>query len=117
MAKPLPQLTILGLISLLAINASYAEKPEITGSPTIDKPQLLEWPLDIPSEDPDLSESTTNNTNDLHARISKCDDVNVVFSIAGNYHMALRNLWYDHFIEDNKEIIGNWFYATTPPIS
>ena len=117
MAKPLTHVALLGLISLLAINTSYAEVPEISGSPTIDKPQLLEWPLDIPTEVPDLSEPTANNINDLHARISKCDDINVVLSTAGNYHMALRDLWYDHFLEDNKEIISNWFYTTSPPIS
>ena len=116
MAKPYTYIA-LSFAVLLNINTSFADVPVITGSPTIDKPQLLEWPLDIPSEDPDLSEPTANNINDLHARISKCDDINVVLSTAGNYHMALRDLWYEHYLPNNKEIIGNWFYTTSPPIS
>lgn len=123
MAKPLPYLVLFVLTGFLAINTSYAEVPEITGKPTIDKPQLLEWPLDRPITDPeeylktDLSEPTANNINDLHANISKCDDINVILSTAGNYHMALRDLWYDHYLPNNSELIGNWFYTTSPPIS
>ncbi|MCW8901109.1 MAG: substrate-binding domain-containing protein [Gammaproteobacteria bacterium] len=117
MAKPL-QLVALSIFTIvLTMNTSYAEVPIITGSPTIDKPKLLEWPLDIDATDPNLSEPTANNINDLHARISKCDDINVVLSTAGNYHMALRDLWYDHFLPNNTEIIRNWFYTTSPPIS
>lgn len=117
MAKPL-QLFAFSIFTIaLTINTSYAEVPAITGSPTIDKPPLLEWPLDIDATDPDLSEPTANNINDLHARISKCDDINVVLSTAGNYHMALRDLWYDYFLPRNKDIIRNWFYTTSPPIS
>lgn len=117
MAKPFSYIVLSVFILFLTLSTSYAEVPEITGEPTVDKPPLLEWPLDIRSEDPDLSEPTANNINDLHARISKCDDINVVLSTAGNYHMALRDLWYDYFLPANKEIIRNWFYTTSPPIS
>ena len=120
MAKPLTLISI--YILFLTTSTAYADVPEISGSYTIDKPQLLEWPLDRPITDPkylktDLSEPTANNINDLHANISKCDDINVVLSTAGNYHMALRELWYEHYLPNNSELIGNWFYTTSPPIS
>lgn len=117
MAKPLQLFSLIVFSIVLTLNNSYAEVPTITGSPTIDKPPLLEWPLDIAATDPDLSEPTANNINDLHARISKCDDINVVLSTSGNYHMALRELWYEHFLPQNKDIVRNWFYTTSPPIS
>lgn len=95
MAKPFSYITSSISILFLTLSTSYADIPEIIGKPTIDKPQLLEWPLDRPIIDPteylktDLSEPTANNINDLHANISKCDDINVILSTAGNYHMAL----------------------------
>lgn len=122
MAKPYFYIALL-FLTLLTATISFAGVPTITGSPTIDKPQLLEWPLDRPIKDSkeylktDLSEPTANNINDLHANISKCDDINVILSTAGNYHMALRDLWYDHYLPSNSELIGNWFYTTSPPIS
>ena len=105
MAKQLQIITLTIFSIILTINTSFAEVPVITSSPTIDKPLLLEWPLDEAATDPDLSEPTANNINDLHARISKCDDINVVLSTAGNYHMALRDLWYDFFLPQNKNVI------------
>ena len=117
MPKPFTLFVTSVFITLLTSNSAYADVPIITGSPTIDKPQLLEWPLDIPATDPDLSEPTANNINDLHARISNCNDINVVLSTAGNYHMALRDLWYEHFLPSNSQILRNWFYTTSPPIS
>lgn len=116
MSKPLSLITVSFFIIFLTVSTTQAA-PTITGTPTIDKPQLLEWPLDIPATDPDLSEPTANNINDLHARISKCDDINVVLSTAGNYHMALRDLWYDYFLPANSQYLRNWFYTTSPPIS
>lgn len=117
MTKPIGLFISTVYLLLLTTLTVHAEVPDIIGTPTIDKPQLLEWPLDVPATDPDLSEPTANNINDLHARISKCDDINLVLSTAGNYHMALRDLWYEHFLPGNKEIIHNWFYTTSPPIS
>ena len=90
-----------------SLNVS-AEVPAITGSPEIDTPQLLDWPLDIPSTTPDLSEPTSNRIYDLHARISNCEDTNVVLSTAGNYHMALRDLWYDYYLPKTQDIVQNW---------
>jgi hypothetical protein len=123
MAKPLQRFAIAIFSLALPLKITLAEVPAITGYPTIDKPPLLEWPLDRPVRNPeeyqktDLSEPTANNINDLHANISKCNDINVVLSTAGNYHMALRDLWYDYFLPQNKGIIHNWFYTTSPPIS
>ena len=99
-----------------SLNVS-AEVPAITGSPEIDTPQLLDWPLDIPSTTPDLSEPTSNRIYDLHARISNCEDTNVVLSTAGNYHMALRDLWYDYYLPKTQDIVQNWYYTTSPPVS
>ena len=95
----------------------YATVPEITGSPEIDTPQLLSWPLDIPSTTPDLSEPTSNRIFDLHARISNCTDTNIVLSTAGNYHMALRDLWYDYYLPRIEHLVQNWYYTTSPPVS
>lgn len=95
----------------------FVPAPPIEGAPLIDAPQLLDWPLDIPASGPDLSEPTSNRIFDLHARISNCEDVNVVLSTAGNYHMALRDLWYDYFLPQNADLLKNWFYTTSPPIA
>lgn len=105
-------------LSLIAFSSTaLGEVPVITGSPEIDTPQLLDWPLDIPSTTPDLSEPTSNRIYDLHARISNCEDTNVVLSTAGNYHMALRDLWYDYYLPKTQDIVRNWYYTTSPPVS
>ena len=104
------------LFMTLSLNA-FAAVPAITGSPEIDTPQLLDWPLDIPATSPDLSEPTSNRIYDLHARISNCEDTNVVLSTAGNYHMALRDLWYDYYLPKTEDIVRNWYYTTSPPVS
>ena len=51
--------------SMLLISPTGYAVPEITGSPEIDTPQLLDWPLDIPSTTPDLSEPTSNRIYDF----------------------------------------------------
>ena len=108
----------MALLSMLLVAASVnAAVPEITGSPEIDTPQLLDWPLDIPSTTPDLSEPTSNRIFDLHARISNCEDTNIVLSTAGNYHMALRDLWYDYYLPKTEHLVRNWYYTTSPPVS
>ncbi|NNG05745.1 MAG: solute-binding protein [Inquilinus sp.] len=111
--------------------AAEAQIPEITGSPVIDRPTLLEWPKDNPPAVPDLTEPTSNRLWDFHASIDDCD---MVLSTAGNYHMALRDLWFDHYLpsfswsdhdgdDDNdgrdwrRGGLRNWYYTTSPPIS
>jgi hypothetical protein len=91
--------------------------PAITGEPTADTPMnLLAWPRDVQNVVPDLTEPTANRVSDLHARISDCD---LVVSTAGNYHMALRELWYDVFLPNYTSDLGlkNWFFTTSPPIT
>lgn len=117
------RLIVFGLLSaflfcLLPVTETAAETPLITGSPTIDQPLLLNWPRDVnPVKLPDLTEPTANRTFDLHASIGACD---LVLSTAGNYHMALRDLWYDAFLPRaaaNGLVLRNWIYTTSPPIS
>lgn len=90
--------------------------PKVTGKPTIDTPLMLEWPRDRDTGNPDLTEPTSNRLWDMHAEFGDCD---LVLSTNGNYHMALRELWYDLFLPSvaEKVTIKNWFYTTSPPIS
>jgi len=101
----------------LIFSSANADLPEITGSPEIDTPQLLDWPLDIPRTLPDLSEPTSNRIFDLHARITNCESTNIILSTSGNYHMALRDLWYDYYLPRTQHLVRNWYYTTSPPIS
>jgi len=110
------QAIIMIALTALSLNTP-ADTPKINGHPEIDKPVLLDWPLDIPSTTPDLSEPTSNRIFDLHARISNCEDTNIVLSTAGNYHMALRDLWYDYYLPRTEHLVRNWYYTTSPPIS
>ncbi len=91
--------------------------PVITGEPVIDSPlNFLAWPQDTPGTVPDLTEPTANRLNDLHGKFASCD---FVLSTAGNYHMAMRELWYDIFLPDYASDLGlkNIFYTTSPPIT
>ena len=91
------------------------QTPPITGAPVIDTPKILEWPIDKGIQEPSLSEPTANLVNDLHAEISQCD---MVLTTAGNYHMALKELWdlyLTKFPADNP--LHNWYYTTSPPIA
>jgi hypothetical protein len=91
------------------------ELPGITGTPVIDGPKVLEWPVDREQEGPSLDEPTANFVNDLHAEIGQCD---MVLTTAGNYHMALRDLWdlyLTKFPVDNP--LRSWLYTTSPPIA
>lgn len=107
----------MSIIAMIYVPIVKAELPELLGKPIIDTPVLLDWPLDIEPTTPDLSEPTSNRIFDLHARVSDCDNTNIVLSTAGNYHMALRDLWYDQFLPSNEDLVGNWYYTTSPPIS
>jgi hypothetical protein len=87
----------------------------ITGVPVIDTPKILEWPTDTGNHEPSLNEPTANLCSDLHAEINQCD---LVLTTAGNYHMALRELWaiyLTRFPADDP--LRNWFYTTSPPIA
>lgn len=100
---------------LIITNNVYAA-PKITGSPVIvTPPTLLDWPADFPEAIPYLTEPTSNRLNDLHGQVGNCD---VVLSTAGNYHMALREMWQMYLKQYAKELdIQTWYYTTSPPIS
>ncbi|MFV2061625.1 MAG: substrate-binding domain-containing protein [Gammaproteobacteria bacterium] len=89
--------------------------PKITGSPKIVTPDLLEWPSEFPGDTPNLTEPTANRLSDLHGQIGRCD---IVLSTAGNYHMALREMWQHFLAKDKKTLdIKTWYYTTSPPIA
>lgn len=99
-----------GLVTM-TINA--AELPAITGKPVIDRPPVLEWPADRVLDGPNLTELTANGANDVHGRMDNCD---LAVSTAGNYHMALRELW-DAFREQHSSELKTWAYTTSPPVA
>lgn len=100
----------------LMLSAPASAIPVITGTPTIDSPPLLAWPDDVESGTPNLTEATANRLYDLHGDISVCDGIDLVLSTAGNYHMALRDLWRDVLLKNHGSSIRNWYYSTSPPI-
>jgi len=110
------KLANLSAIAAVLFSASaLAEVPKITGKPHIVAPDLLEWPADFPQVNPYLTEPTSNRLNDLHGNIGNCD---IVLSTAGNYHMALRELWPVYLNKYAKGLdIKNWYYTTSPPIA
>jgi len=105
------------LLTSLLINTVTQAEPVITGSPKIKNPNALSWPTDLTGGGPKLTDKNSNYVMDLHASIKDCD---MVLSTSGNYHMALRDLWYDHYLPA-MELAGyplrTWFYTTSPPIS
>ena len=108
----------LRLLILYCLLTSYvfAEVPKITGTPTIITPEtLLDWPQEFPVTTPYLTEPTANRLHDLHGQVGNCD---IVLSTAGNYHMALRELWQIYLTQYVSDLdIKTWFYTTSPPIS
>ena len=102
------------LINMLLLFSSLVySAPIVTGTPIIDKPRMLDWHRDFPPAVADLTTPIANMINDLHSNVENCD---IVLSTAGNYHMALKELWYDYFLPHNPTV-KNWFYTTSPPIS
>ena len=104
------------VITLLALSTSAFAAPKITGEPHIVSPEtLLDWPADFPGAKSYLTEPTSNRLNDLHGEIGECD---IVLSTAGNYHMALRELWQVYLNKYARDLdIKNWYYTTSPPIA
>ncbi len=99
---------------VFAFGSAQAEMPKITGKPSIDMPPILEWERDRDTGLPDLTEPTSNRIWDLHSEMVDCD---LVLSTSGNYHMALRELWYEQFLPKHRDLVKNFFYSTSPPIS
>lgn len=90
---------------------SNADRPLDTGAPTIERPPLLAWPQDAAAT-VDLTELGANSLNDLHGEIRHCD---LLFSTAGNYHMALKELW--PLYARRHGTAANWLYTTSPPMA
>lgn len=100
----------------LAVSTGVGAVPKITGSPHIvTPPTLLDWPGEFPGVTPFLTEPTSNRLSDLHGAVGRCD---IVLSTAGNYHMALREMWQDFLNQNAKALdIKTWYYTTSPPIA
>lgn len=88
-----------------------ADIPFPTGTPTIERPPLLTWPQDDAAA-VDLTEAGANTLNDLHGEIRHCD---LLLSTAGNYHMALKELW--PLYARRHGAPATWLYTTSPPMS
>jgi hypothetical protein len=86
---------------------------EITGSPVIDTPQLLDWPADPGVAMPNLNDPTSNTLFDLHGVISSSD---LVLSTEGNYHPALHDVWPIFLSKFEERPPHNCIYTTSPPI-
>ncbi|MGF1516074.1 MAG: substrate-binding domain-containing protein [Elainellaceae cyanobacterium] len=106
------------LTALIPVSVVSAEVPSIIGSPTIDSPMLLDWPTSFPPATPDLTEPTSNRIFDLHMTMGRrdCEAIDLILSTAGNYHMALGQLWYEHLLPSTPSI-ESYYYTTSPPIS
>ncbi len=107
------------ILSLYALAASsiLQATPVITGSPKLISPNILLWPRDVAGGAPNLTERTSNTVLDMHARFNDCD---MALSTSGNYHMALRDLWYDFYLPAMATAgypLRTWLYTTSPPIS
>ena len=109
------RLTLLLLTALLTHACATAQLPD-HGEPRVSSPLLLEWDLDRPPLDPDLSEPTSNRIYDLHLSLQDCEGIDLILSTAGNYHMALRDFWFGEYLPDHPEV-RNWYFTTSPPIS
>jgi hypothetical protein len=105
--------TIVGAVYGTAV--SGVDVPAITRKPVIDLPPLLHWPADAKEASPNITELTANTATDLHGNVGQCD---LVLSTAGNYHMALRDLWGLYLAKFPAGAApANWFYSTSPPIA
>lgn len=100
--------------SFVLLNLSaYAHMPIITGTPVVDSPAVLEWPLDTGVKKLSLHNPTSNLLYDLHGAIDQCD---LVLSTEGNYHMALKDLWPVFLAKVKDDNLHNVVYTTSPPI-
>ena len=97
----------------LILSSQVFAVPVINNKPELVAPDILNWGLDRSPSLVDLSEPTSNRINDIHSDVKNCD---IVLSTSGNYHMALSELWYEHFLK-NVPQIGSWVYTTSPPVS
>jgi hypothetical protein len=97
----------------LALPAAAAVLPKITGTPVIDIPPLLNWPLDRGELTPNLNDPTADLLHDLHGQISSSE---LLLSTEGNYHMVLKDIWPLFLAKFQDPPLTNWFYTTSPPV-
>jgi hypothetical protein len=105
-----------GLLALgpwLVLPVAAAKFPKITGTPVIDAPPLLDWPLDQGVLTPNLNDPTADLLHDLHGHIAAAD---LVLSTEGNYHMALKDIWPTFLAKFQNAPLASWFYTTSPPV-
>lgn len=110
MPMPYSALTLVVAGAMTALAA-----PPITGQPVVDSPtKVLSFPIERGAKTPSLTEPTANFLNDLHTEIADCE---MSFTTAGNYHMALKDLWPLYLARFPAEApLRNWMYSTSPPI-
>lgn len=104
-------------LSWAAIAQAQSPSPVINNLPVIDGPsEVLSWPIDTVEKTPSLAEPTANFLNDLHGKMTDCE---LSFTTAGNYHMALRELFQTNFLPKfpADAPLKNYFYTTSPPIA
>jgi hypothetical protein len=106
-------LKLVGGMLFAAAFSVNAAVPVITGTPEIDAPQLLLWPTDRGTVQPNLNDPTSNTLYDFHGEISSCD---MVFSTEGNYHPALHDAWPIFLAKFKDDPLKNVFYTTSPPV-
>jgi hypothetical protein len=107
---------LFGLLAMgpwLVLPVAAAVVPKITGTPVIDAPPLLDWPLDQGVLTPNLNDPTADLLHDLHGQIAAAD---LVLSTEGNYHMALKDIWPRFLAKFPDAPLANWFYTTSPPV-
>src|ERR1051325_7991506 len=115
--RTLRSLCFVYFLCLLFSGPTFAGPSGTNGDYRVNTPQLLNWERDASFDGPDLTEPTSRGL-DLHGMISNCDNVDIVLSTAGNYHMALRDIWTKFLQEDGAALgVSNWFYTTSPPIT
>lgn len=105
------------LVGALGIQTLHAQHPPpIAGEPIYFDAGMLPWPTDRPPAAPDLTEPTSNRIYDLHMEVKDCAHFGLIVSTAGNWHPALTDYWYGHFLRKQKGL-QNWYFTTTPPIA
>jgi hypothetical protein len=105
--------SLLVMAPWLILTVAAAVVPNITGTPVIDAPPQLDWPLDQGVLTPNLNDPTADLLHDLHGHIAAAD---LVLSTEGNYHMALKDIWPTFLAKFQDRPLANWFYSTSPPV-
>ncbi len=101
------------LLALASLPFAQAEMPKITGTPVLDTPANLDWPLDSGRLKPSLHTPTGDTLYDFHGNLEGCD---LLLSSEGNYHMALHDIWPIFLAKFKNDPLRNALYTTSPPV-